>query len=217
MKDLSKSLAFNQEEYNATIQYFQESAFAATDEKTKKVYDSYVEYLQNTVSGFQNEIAQMKDTMIAKIQTNDKYYDLDMNQRSTFDSLIQNLNETDYNKYKGNKIENLFNKYYEYIKSKNGSTNISTLSNWQSLLTGSNGTIAENESKIQNAKNSLMNGLGLSEKTVNDKFKIDTTILDKEKEKLVKFYSDVNSEAEKSEDKTNGNIVKKYKQSAKRN
>ena len=39
----------------------------------------------------------------------------------------------------------------KYIKSRNGSTNISTLSNWQSLLTGSNGTIAENESKIQNA------------------------------------------------------------------
>ena len=213
LKDLSKSLAFNQEEYNATIQYFQESAFAATDEKTKKVYDSYVEYLQNTVSGFQNEIAQMKDTMIAKIQTNDKYYDLDMNQRSTFDSLIQNLNERDYNKYKGNKIENLFNKYYEYIKNKNGSTNISTLSNWQSLLTGSNGTIAENESKIQNAKNSLMNELGLNEKTINDKFKIDTTILDKEKEKLVKFYSDVNSEAEKNEDKHNKNVVNKYKQS----
>lgn len=215
LKDLSKSLAFNQEEYNATIQYFQESAFAATDEETKKVYDSYVKYLQNTVSGFQNEIAQMKDTMTAKIQTNDKYYKLDNNQRSTFDSLIQNLNEKDYNKYKGYKVEDLFNKYYEYIKSKNGSANISTLSNWQSLLTGSNGTIAENESKIQNAKNSLMNGLGLSEKTVNDKFKIDTTILDKEKEKLVKFYSDVNLEAEKSEDKTNGNVVKKYKQTAK--
>ena len=214
LKDLSKSLAFNQEEYNATIQYFQESAFAATDEETKKVYDSYVKYLQNTVPGFQNEIAQMKDTMIAKIQTNDKYYKLDGNQRSTFDSLIQNLNEKDYNKYEGYEVENLFNKYYEYTKSANGSANISTLSNWKSLLTDSNGTIAENEKKIQEAKNSLMKGLELSEETVDNKFNIDTTILDKEKEKLIKFYSDVNLEAEKNEDKHNKNVVNKYKQSA---
>lgn len=213
LKDLSKSLAFNQDEYNATIKFFQESALNTTDENMKNIYDSYITYLQNTVSGFQNEITQMKDTMITKIQINDKYYNLGMNQRATFDSLIQNLSKEDYYNYEGNKVENLFNKYYEYVKGSYGSENISTLSNWQSLLTGSNGTIAENEKKIQKAKNSLMKGLGLTEETVNNKFNIDTTILDKEKEKLIKFYSDVNTEAEKNEDKHNKNVVKKYKQS----
>ena len=212
---LSKSLSFDSKEYESTIKMLQEELASTTDEDSKQIINSLIEYLQNTVTDFKNEFDQMKDKMITKIQTNDKYYDLDMNKRNVFDSFVQNLNEEDYYKYEGNKIENLFNKYYEYVKGSYGSENVSTLSNWQSLLTGSNGTIAENEKKIQEAKNSLIKGLGLSEETVDNKFNIDTTILNKEKEKLVKFYSDVNSEAEKSEDKTNGNIVKKYKQSAK--
>ena len=214
LKKSAEALAFNQEEYDATIEFYEQLASSTEDENKKNLYNAKISYYQNAVSGYRDEISQMKDAMTTYVQKSNKYYDLDMNQRSLFDSLIQNLSKEDYYNYKGEKVNNLFNQYYEYMKSANSSSDMSTLSNWETLLTGSNGTIAENESKIQNAKNNIIEGLGVTEETINDVYKIDTTVLDKEKEKLVKFYSDINSEAEKSEDETNNNIVKNYKHAA---
>ena len=214
LKKSAEALAFNQEEYDATIEFYEQLASSTEDENKKNLYNAKISYYQNAVSGYRDEISQMKDVMTTYVQKSNKYYDLDMNQRSLFDSLIQNLSKEDYYNYKGEKVNNLFNQYYKYMKSANSSSDMSTLSNWETLLTGSNGTIAENESKIQNAKNNIIEGLGVTEETINDVYKIDTTVLDKEKEKLVKFYSDINSEAEKSEDETNNNVVENYKHAA---
>ena len=104
-------------------------------------------------------------------------------------------------------VNKFLNKYSEYIKNSNNKEDVTTLSNWQSLLTGSNGTIGENEEKIQVAKNRMKKELGLDEETINNRYNIDPTILDEQKNKLAKFYSDVNTEAEKQENKTNKNIV----------
>ena len=78
-------------------------------------------------------------------------------------------------------------------------------------MTGSSGTIYENEQKIEDAKNAIQKGTGLSEETINNKYNIDDSILDEDKNKILKFYSDLDSEIENQQGKRDKNVVDRYK------
>ena len=57
-----------------------------------------------------------------------------------------------------------------------------------------------------------MKGMGLDEESINNKYNIDDTILDEQKNKLAKFYSDFETEM----DKQNKNSIEKYKDASKK-
>ena len=198
LDSLSKSLAFDKDSYDNLILFFEQQS--KNNDKDGKIYDSLIEYFENSVSEYSEKYNEMKTGMLTYVKSKRKYYDLLDEQRTAFDSIIMNLSEKDYNIYSNDdSLDELLRNYKKY--SKKNADKINALYNVDDLY-DEDITVSQVEKKIEKLKNEVSKGTGVDKTTLTDAFKLDEKVVDDITSDIVSSFKNMDKDLSKSRKNT---------------
>ena len=184
LSDLSKSLSFNENDYN-TIKNILQTEIQSGNENAQ----AWLDYINSSISEYKEQYQIMKSRMVTFTQSKSDYYNLSESSRTTLDSLIMNLSENDYNKYSNEEdLKKLLSRYGEYVS--NNSNVITSLSNVEGIYNNEK-TLTDAKKKINDLKKETASKLGLSEETIVNNFGLNDDIYDQYLNKITSSFSKV--------------------------
>ena len=194
LQNAVKSLSFNDEDYGDLLNYFNILMNNIDDEQQLNFIKKLKAYFEKEIPKYKKATNQKLQDMLVVSQAADEYYTLDAEERTLYDNIVSNFSQKTYDKYAkndGKDIEKFLNKYVQYVNSKKGEKNISSLEDYQNVFFGKGTSVTEGNKNIDSTLKEVAKGMGVSTEEIEKSFDIDTSSLKKVGADIVEFKNNV--------------------------